>query len=94
MMLGGLDDAAYHEERVVLAPGDGVFLYTDGVTEGMDASNAVYSDQALAALLRASGHPAPARLVAEVVESVRSHGAGCEQSDDITAMALRYHGGR
>jgi len=92
LVLGGLDHSEYHASRVMLAPGDSVFLYTDGVTEGMDTSNAVYSDEKLAAVLGATGDASPSAIVAEVVASVQKHGAGCEQSDDITAMALRFRG--
>jgi len=94
LVLGGLEDASYQEHRVQLAPGDGILLYTDGVTESFDTANRVYSDERLAKLLRTTRDPSPATLVAEVVESVQKHGEGCDQSDDMTVMALRFRGGR
>jgi serine phosphatase RsbU (regulator of sigma subunit) len=94
LVLGGLDIASYREHRVQLAPGDGILLFTDGVTEGMNTSECVYSDARLAALLGEAGDLSSAKLVAEVVASVQQHGAGRHQSDDMTVMALRYHGQR
>jgi len=35
-VLGGMEDAVYRTERIVLDLGDRILLYTDGVTEAMN----------------------------------------------------------
>lgn len=93
MVLGVFDDVAYEERRVTLGAGDGVFVYTDGVTEAMDGDDRLFSDSRLEASLTAHHHATPEGLIRAVVDDVRRHSAGVPQSDDITALAVRYHGG-
>jgi sigma-B regulation protein RsbU (phosphoserine phosphatase) len=92
MMLGAIETAAYREGRAMLGPDDGLFLYTDGVTEGMDPEDRLFSEQGLEELLHRVGGSSPEDLVARVVGAVQAHAAGRDASDDITAMALRYRG--
>jgi sigma-B regulation protein RsbU (phosphoserine phosphatase) len=91
-VLGVLDDAGYDERRLALGAGDGVFLYTDGVTEAMDADGALFSDPRLEAVLAAHGEATPEGITRAVIDEVRRYSASVPQSDDITALALRYHG--
>lgn len=52
-MLGAVEDEVYLEHRLTLAPGDMLFLYTDGVTEAMDAQGKQYSERRLCETLNA-----------------------------------------
>jgi sigma-B regulation protein RsbU (phosphoserine phosphatase) len=88
-VLGVLDDAPYAAKRAVLRPGDGIFLYTDGITEAMDRAGALFSDQRLLGVLRQGAAAPPAELVRDVVDAVQRYAAGVEQSDDITALCVR-----
>src|SRR5207237_8614688 len=45
--LGLVDEAAYRARKVVLAPGDALFLYTDGVTEAMDEAGNMFMEARL-----------------------------------------------
>lgn len=47
MALGVMEHAVYHARQYALQPGEGLFLYTDGVTEAMDSSSALFSEQLL-----------------------------------------------
>ena len=91
-MLGALENAAYREKTATLAGGDGIFLYTDGITEAMDAAGTLYSDQRLATLLSQADGAPPEQLIRSVVDSVKQYCGETPQSDDITALALRYRG--
>ena len=87
--LGIFGDYEYVTETCRIAPGQCLFVYTDGVTEAMDAQSAFFSDKRLEAVLkRLSGAPARA-VVAEVIASVRDFASGEPQADDIAAMAIR-----
>ena len=83
-------DDAYESSRLQLNPGDGIFLYTDGVTEAMNPAREQYGDDALIALLRqyAAGHT-PEEIVAFTMASVQKFADGAEQSDDITMLCFR-----
>jgi serine phosphatase RsbU (regulator of sigma subunit) len=92
MVLGVADEVGYGERRMTLNAGDGVFLYTDGVTEAMDVDGTLFSDRRLETVLTTHRQATPEGLTRAVVDDVRRHSGGEPQSDDITALALRYHG--
>ncbi|RMG06651.1 MAG: FHA domain-containing protein [Planctomycetota bacterium] len=91
IVLGVVDELAPHltEEQIVLAPGDHLLLYTDGVTEATSADGALFGIERLEALLQRHGHRPPKALAAAVEEALAEHSAGALQHDDITLVALR-----
>jgi phosphoserine phosphatase RsbU/P len=90
--LGLVEQSPYASGRVVLKPGEALLLYTDGVTEAMDASDTLYSDQRLAEFLATNRGSAPRQIIGDLVSDVRHFAGAAPQSDDITALALRYFG--
>jgi sigma-B regulation protein RsbU (phosphoserine phosphatase) len=92
MVLGVLRGGQYHEKTTNLTPGDGLFLYTDGITEAMDATNTLFSDQRLATFLGETNGTSPEQLIRGAIDAVKDHCGAAPQSDDITALAVRYRG--
>jgi sigma-B regulation protein RsbU (phosphoserine phosphatase) len=90
--LGIVEQSHYGSGRLVLAPGDALLLYTDGVTEAMDSRERLYSDQRLAEFLATHRGSSPRQVVGDLVSDVRHFAGAAPQSDDITALALRYLG--
>ena len=87
----GVDPAAYHRiAESVLAPGDGLFLYSDGITEAFNAGGELYGNARLERVLAASQRCSAAEIAADVLADTTRFAAGAEQSDDITCLALRY----
>ena len=73
---------------VTLGSGDLLMLVSDGVTEAFSADGAIFGEPRLEALLQGlSGRGAREALVA-VDQAVTRFAADCEQSDDITCLAL------
>jgi len=89
MALGILDDIEFTQQELILNPGDGVMLYTDGVTEAMNTDDRLFSDQRLLELLQDKPGRNADELVETVITAVRAHVGEAEQSDDITIMAVR-----
>jgi phosphoserine phosphatase RsbU/P len=89
----GVDgDMPYGTAEAVLAPGDTLFLFSDGITEAFDPAGEIFGEARLeAALENGRGHDA-ATLVGEVLAATTEFAAGAEQSDDITCLALVYRG--
>jgi sigma-B regulation protein RsbU (phosphoserine phosphatase) len=77
---------------MVLGRGEALLLYTDGVTEAMDSRERLYSDQRLAQFLGTNRGSLPRQIIGDLVSDVRHFAGGAPQSDDITALALRYFG--
>jgi sigma-B regulation protein RsbU (phosphoserine phosphatase) len=91
-VVGLLEFAPYSEETVQLVPGDIVVIFSDGVSEALNAADEEFGDdRLLAAIQAATGHTAEA-LVAHVFDAVREFTLGTAQGDDITAMVIKYRG--
>lgn len=86
--LGAMAGMPYAEGSLFLAPGDQLFLYTDGFTEAMNHAEELYGDErALATVAGLSGKPA-SEIVEGVRRAVERHVAGAEPSDDLTMLAF------
>jgi len=86
--LGVVETAKYVPKAVTLAPGDLLFLYSDGVTEAENPKAELFGSERLEqALTEARGRPAR-DVVAHVVRRVAEFANGAPQSDDITCMAV------
>jgi phosphoserine phosphatase RsbU/P len=91
-VLGILEDAVYPSARIRLDAGDGLLLYTDGVTEAFDVSGNEYSSERLQVLVDQLRALPVRTLVTEIFQSIREFSSNAPQSDDITVLALRYPG--
>lgn len=80
----------YRTESLKLAPGDGLFVYTDGITEALNPAHELFSDERLLELLGALGAASASEIVNGVMQNVRTFAAGAVQADDIAAMGLRF----
>lgn len=83
----GLDDGNhYRSSQIALEPGDQLFLFSDGITEAMDASGRLFGEKGI--------HRIPAQALSareageKLVEAVNRHASGCEQNDDITLVCF------
>ncbi len=92
MIVGALEMAAFETGREKLNPGDCVVLFTDGVTEAVDAARNEFSDTRLRAVLQRNAARPVDQIVQSIVDEVRIFSTGLTQSDDITALVLRYEG--
>lgn len=88
-VLGMLDEARFDAKTATLRPGDGIFLYTDGITEAMDADGNLFTDRRLQATLSRMKERGPREVIRSVVDAVKRHCDNAAQSDDITALAVR-----
>lgn len=91
--LAVMDGLAFETGTLRLQPDESLFLYTDGITEAMDREGRLFSDARLSALLaRTAGRLGPQEVIRAAVTAVQEFASGAAQSDDITALALRYRG--
>ncbi len=89
LALAVLSGVEFVEGELTLAPGDTLVLYTDGVTEAMDAVNEEFGMARLQAVFT-GGAPQGAEAANEAVfAAVREFVSGAPQSDDITCLTPR-----
>ena len=91
-ILAGMEGIRYKTGELDLAPGDKIFLYTDGVTEANDPENAMYGESRLADYLNAHAGDGYADLLKGLRADIERFADGAEQSDDITMLILEYKG--
>jgi len=90
LVLGLMEDRGYQTRQLTLQPGDGILLYTDGVTEAMNVRNEEFGEERLAGLLQVDSGVIAEQLDERVVDAVRNFAIGAPQSDDLTVMFLRF----
>jgi sigma-B regulation protein RsbU (phosphoserine phosphatase) len=88
MPLGVMEDATWERVSVVIAPGDTLVLYTDGVTDAQDAQEEFFGLERLQdAVSRLKGNTA-AEIRDGIRREVRLFQGQEPQSDDLTLMVL------
>jgi serine phosphatase RsbU (regulator of sigma subunit) len=86
--LGIVEEISYVPRSIALAPGDVLFLYTDGVTEAENARSAQFGTKRLEqSILETRGQPART-VVEHIIKRVAAFANGAPQSDDITCVAI------
>jgi sigma-B regulation protein RsbU (phosphoserine phosphatase) len=89
IILGIRPDAGYQTGRLSLAPGETVYVFTDGVTEANNATEELFSEARLEAVLRTHAGASACDLVKSVGEAVRDFVGTALPFDDITMLAIR-----
>jgi sigma-B regulation protein RsbU (phosphoserine phosphatase) len=90
VILGVRPDAVYTTGRTSLAPGESIYVFTDGVTEAADQQGELFAEARLEAVLRAAaGCSTATEIVTSVAEAVRAFVGNALPSDDITMLAVR-----
>ncbi|MBR5428617.1 MAG: SpoIIE family protein phosphatase, partial [Clostridia bacterium] len=92
LALGITPKTVYQGHRRILNKGDSVFVFTDGVTEEMNAARERYGNDRLRDVLNSCVEGGAGSLVGAVKDDVSSFFAGVEQFDDITMLCFRYFG--
>src|SRR5262249_29891975 len=83
-------DADYATGRSSLAPGESIYVFTDGVTEAANLEGELFDEARLESVLRAaSGCTSAAAIVKSVGEAVRGFVGTALPSDDITMLTVR-----
>lgn len=92
-ILAGMDGIKYRKNEFTLAPGDEIYLYTDGVTEATDSENNLYGEERLLALLNSMGNLSGEEICRAVKADIDAFVGDAPQFDDITMLYLKYNGG-
>ena len=90
LVLGIAPGHEYHNGEVRLAPGDALFLYTDGITEAQNSTYEEFGEGRLDAKLASLGQVAAHDIITTVVDEVHAFTGDAPQSDDITCVAMRF----
>lgn len=88
--LAAMDGVSFQRQKLTLRPGDGLLLYTDGVTEATNPANELYGEERLLRTMSGllGAHDAGV-LIDGVLKDIRAFVDGAEQADDITMLGFK-----
>jgi sigma-B regulation protein RsbU (phosphoserine phosphatase) len=89
IILGVRPQAAYQTGALSLAPGETLYLFSDGVTEAHDPAGELFSEERLEAALRAAAGSRSRDVVQAVSDALKGFVGTASPSDDITMLTLR-----
>ena len=92
LALGMFCTEQFSTEKMKLAPGDNLFLYSDGLSEARNKSNIQYGEERLATLINKRRAISPQELISGCLEDLTSFRSGATMTDDLTMMAIRRVG--
>jgi serine phosphatase RsbU (regulator of sigma subunit) len=89
-VVGIAEGLQWVEDEIALEPGDRLVLYTDGVSEAVNAAGEMFGEERLYQLLdRSSPESSAPELVDHVLKGLRGFLGEVEPNDDVTVLALR-----
>lgn len=89
-VLAGVETMRYKQSELTMAPGDKLFLYTDGVTEATDINHQFYGEERLSDYLNAHVSEGISDILHHLKEDLDLFAGNQEQFDDITMLILDY----
>ena len=89
--LGLLPDISdfVHQAEVQLQPGDGIVLYTDGITEAENSAKDYYGLERLCQVVSENWQQSAEAIRQAVIEDVHRYIGEQEVQDDITLLILK-----
>jgi serine phosphatase RsbU (regulator of sigma subunit) len=90
-LLGALPRMAYDERALKVAPGDTMFVYTDGLTDRRNSSGEFYSIDRVANLLERNRDAKLDTIYDAIFADVSRFSATDEYKDDIAFVVTRFH---
>ena len=88
----GMEDSGYRDYEISFAPGDMLFVYTDGVPEATNAQKELYRTDRMVEALNRHASEGCEGLLHEMKEEIQNFVQEAPQFDDITMLALTYYG--
>ena len=92
-VLAGWEGFQYRKQELQLAPGDQLYLYTDGVTEAENLEELQFGEENLRAALNEEKSDDPEKLCRKIKRDVAGFVGEASAFDDITMLSLTYRGG-
>jgi phosphoserine phosphatase RsbU/P len=91
-MVGIMNGISYKGLELTLAPGDSLFMYTDGVTEAQNTDKNFYSDPTLLSNISGMAGASAETTVLTIKSDLKTFAGSEPQFDDIAMLMLTYKG--
>jgi len=90
MIVGLFPHASYEQEDVQLAAGDSLAIFSDGVSEALNAGGDEYGESRIQEAVAPNWLEPSDVVLQALLGSVRGFAQGAAQNDDVTALIVRY----
>ncbi len=90
IVIGFLQNFEYRQEELNFTPGDILLLYTDGITEAMNAKNEEFGEERLIATLKANKDKNVYDIRKAIIQEVQKFSARKAQDDDMTLLVCKF----
>jgi sigma-B regulation protein RsbU (phosphoserine phosphatase) len=90
-VVGLVEAGRFEQKSVVLAPGDVLLVYSDGISEAMNAAEEEWGEDRLAAAAGAADPRAANELIDHLFTSADAFAAGAMQHDDMTLVVVKMN---
>src|SRR5947207_5426002 len=90
-LLGAMPDMLFEERKLSVAPGDTLFVYTDGLTDRRNAAGEFYAIERVANLLEQSRDADVNAIYDRVYDDISGFEATEDYKDDIAFVITRFH---
>jgi ketosteroid isomerase-like protein len=91
-IVGAFPDAHFESEKLRLAPGDSLVMFSDGVTEARNGASEEFGEERLLTSLQENAAAKPSDLLAAIFSTVHAFCGKVDPSDDITVTVTRFDG--
>ena len=85
-------DAKFREYELDLAPGDSLFVYTDGIPEAINTAQEEYGTDRLLDVLNRHKDLSQKNILKQTRQDIRFFVGEAEQFDDVTMLGFKYNG--
>lgn len=90
--LGMFNDFPFEEARIPIPVGGTLVIYSDGVSEAMNATEDMFGEERIAETITRHAQAPAGELIEQLVGAAKHHAAGHPQTDDITIVVVRRVG--
>jgi len=89
LIVGIMPSVPYEEEKIPFNSDDLLVIFSDGVTEAMNAAEEEFGEKKLIDLIIKNRHELPENLIDIIINNVKIFTSGQAQSDDITVVIVK-----
>ena len=89
IVLGAVENREYFSRTLSIGSGDVIVMYTDGVTESINAKEELFGEERLNAIIRKTARLSAQEILDRILSGVREFAGDMPQFDDITLLVIK-----
>ena len=89
IILGILEEFPFEEETIILAPGETLVVFSDGISEAVNSADEQFGELRIEAVLQGCRRLPAVEIRDALIAAVRAHAGNAPQADDITVVIVQ-----